>query len=201
MRSVVFVLLCLVSLFSSAQFNAHKHHIHAFPLMHSLRMDTLPEEGVHEIIPAPRHDRESVELKEKIDETKLSNHRILNKSESHRYQESSEELEPRKKDGYLGINIAAGIPNDNSIAVSNEGKVISALNTWVVLLEEDGEILSTRSLAAFVRGALGRLDRYYDPKVIYDPQEDKFILVFLEGNASADSRIVVGFSQTSDPCH
>ena len=48
-------------------------------------------------------------------------------------------------------------------------------------------------------GQLGLLDRYYDPKVIYDPLSDRFILVFLEGSTSSDTRIVVGFTETNDP--
>lgn len=182
-----------------AQFEAKKSEIHAFPLMHTVRMDTLSAPAIYEVLESPAHDRKGGNLKERLDDQKLQTSRRLKKTENNRYLERSEDLSPEVKDGYLGIAIAAGVPNDNSIAVSNDGKVISALNTWVVLLEENGQILSTRSLGAFARGALGRLDRFYDPKVLYDPQNDRFILVFLEGNASADSRIVVGFSKTSDP--
>ena len=39
----------------------------------------------------------------------------------------------------------------------------------------------------------------FDPKTLYDPIEDRFILVFLIDNFSNSSLIVVGFSTTNDP--
>ncbi len=40
---------------------------------------------------------------------------------------------------------------------------------------------------------------YYDPKLIYDPTTDRFVLVFLKDNDAANSRIIVCFSSTNDP--
>ena len=42
-------------------------------------------------------------------------------------------------------------------------------------------------------------ENYYDPKLIYDPIQDKFILVFLKDNDAANSRIIVCFSTTNNP--
>ena len=39
----------------------------------------------------------------------------------------------------------------------------------------------------------------YDPKVIYDPMEDRFVLIFLLGNAPPSTYIVTCFPETSDP--
>lgn len=92
-----------------------------------------------------------------------------------------------------------GIPLDNTLAVSNEGIIMSAINTSVNILDAEGNSLKFRSLSGMVVGQLGILDRFYDPKVLYDPTTDRFILVFLEGSNSDDTRIVVGFTQTNDP--
>jgi len=42
-------------------------------------------------------------------------------------------------------------------------------------------------------------ENYYDPKLIYDPIQDRFVLVFLKDNDAANSRIIVCFSSTNNP--
>ncbi|PCH94719.1 MAG: hypothetical protein COB85_05305, partial [Bacteroidetes bacterium] len=39
----------------------------------------------------------------------------------------------------------------------------------------------------------------FDPKILYDPISDRFILVFLNGYSSIESQIIVCFSSTNDP--
>jgi hypothetical protein len=94
---------------------------------------------------------------------------------------------------------STGIPLDNTLAVSNGGIIMSAINTSVNILDAEGNSLKFRTLSGMTAGQLGILDRFYDPKVLYDPTTDRFILVFLEGSNSDDTRIVVGFTQTNDP--
>lgn len=97
-------------------------------------------------------------------------------------------------------NSSNGTPNDNSMAISNSGKIISVVNTNVRVFDENGtNQMPYRSLAGFTGNQLTGLDRTYDPRVIYDPNADRFIVIFLQGDSSNDSRIVVGFSQTNDP--
>lgn len=125
--------------------------------------------------------------------------RTLVKSKSS-YLNSPEELTPNIESSFNGKPIGmAGIPNDNSMAISNDGFIVSAINTTVTILNEKGDRLGFKSLYGMTASQLGLLDRYYDPKVIYDPISDRFILVFLEGSTSADTRIVVGFTETNDP--
>jgi len=112
----------------------------------------------------------------------------------------NEGLAPNKETDFNGKPIGStGIPLDNTLAVGNDGTIISAINTNVNILDSAGNSLKFRSLSGMVKGQLGLLDRFYDPKVLYDPTSDKFILVFLEGSESSDTRIVVGFTQTNDP--
>jgi hypothetical protein len=115
-------------------------------------------------------------------------------------------LLPDTIDGYVG-SIGAGTPNDNHMAVSNGGKVVSVLNQEIICLTEKGTMEKTWALFFMStnfdndkpEGPLPSLLRTYDPKVIYDPLNDRFIIVFLNGVTSGDSRIVVCFSQTNDP--
>lgn len=39
----------------------------------------------------------------------------------------------------------------------------------------------------------------FDPKLVYVPQHDKYIFIFLSGRTPTDSKIIVGFSSTNDP--
>ena len=99
--------------------------------------------------------------------------------------------------GFEG-NLFGGIPNDNDIAISNEGIIVSVSNSDMYVYDESGVVLLDVGLDEFA-DSLGLLANSYDPKVIYDPTEDKFIMVFLNGNSSTSTDIVVCFSQTNDP--
>lgn len=145
---------------------------------------------------APSPVMRSADVKQKIDAQRK---RTIVKSKTS-YITSPDDVKPELNDNFNGKPIGnAGIPNDNTMAISNGGIIISAINTTVTILDEKGEMLKFRSLSGIVAGQLGVLDRFYDPKVTYDPETDRFILVFLEGSLSTDTRIVVGFTETNDP--
>ena len=95
-------------------------------------------------------------------------------------------------------NITQGTPNDNDIAISNAGIICSVVNTNMNIINDTGKILYSRTLSSIAKG-ITNLNRTYDPRVIYDPEADRFILVFMQGSTSQDTRIIVGFSQTNDP--
>lgn len=95
-------------------------------------------------------------------------------------------------------NNAQGTPNDNHIAISNDGKIVSVVNTNFRVYNETGTQLQSKSLSLFAT-SLGFLASISDPRVIYDPTADRFIVVFFAGNTSLNTRIIVAFSQTNDP--
>lgn len=100
------------------------------------------------------------------------------------------------------IDYSGGIPNDNTLAVSNGGLLLAAVNSviWGYDINNDTTILptnSTVSLYSIGQGAPG--DHFYDPKLIYDENADRFILVFLKNNVPASSEIIVCFSKTNNP--
>lgn len=98
----------------------------------------------------------------------------------------------------FNANVTNGTPNDNDFAIGNNGMMLSCVNTNILILNDTGRALVQRSLSAF-GSALGPLNRTYDPRTIYDPIADRFIVVYLQGSTSADTRIIVGFSETNDP--
>ena len=89
-------------------------------------------------------------------------------------------------------------PPDNNLAISDNGYIVSLINSNIRVYSENGSKLFDKSLGDFF-STLGLSDFFYDPRVIYDPVEDKFILVTLHGNTPADSKIVVSFSKTQNP--
>jgi hypothetical protein len=99
--------------------------------------------------------------------------------------------------GFIG-NGTQGTPNDNDVSIGNSGQIISVVNTNFVMYNDTGKFLLSKSLSNFGK-ALGTLNRTYDPRTIYDPIADRFIVVFLQGTTSADTRIITGFSKTNDP--
>lgn len=113
---------------------------------------------------------------------------------------------PMVVEGFEG-SIGGGIPNDNNVAVSRSGWVVSVLNTNIRVYNDTGKWLKNWSLEAFPRSVgndrpgsgVGILDRSYDPKIVYDDVANKFIIVYLEGSESSDTRIIVAFSKTDNP--
>lgn len=95
-------------------------------------------------------------------------------------------------------NTAQGTPNDNHVAISNDGKIVSVVNTNMRVYDENGTQLQSKTLTQFSFG-LGVFTVISDPRVIYDPVEDRFILMYFVGTNSTATRIIIGFSQTNDP--
>ncbi|MFA7272320.1 MAG: T9SS type A sorting domain-containing protein [Crocinitomicaceae bacterium] len=89
-------------------------------------------------------------------------------------------------------------PPDNSMAVSNGGYVVSCNNDGAEYYNSSGTLLYSQywydvfndpSLTAML----------YDPKIIYDSQMDRFVMIVLHGSTGNTSQVVVCFSQTNNP--
>jgi Secretion system C-terminal sorting domain len=100
---------------------------------------------------------------------------------------------------FLGNAYDNSTPNDNDLAISNGGKIISVINTSLFFYDvPTNTALQTISYAAFMDG-LDLPNDQFDPKVIYDPINDRFVTVCLNGFTDSTSSILIGFSQTNDP--
>ncbi|MFC2110938.1 T9SS type A sorting domain-containing protein [Bacteroidota bacterium] len=102
---------------------------------------------------------------------------------------------------FQGNAYSQSVPNDNTLAISNSGKLISAINTNIFMYDVITDtLLKTVSLSAFSDTLSHVSPHQYDPKLIYDFQEDRFIIVYLAGSsANNTTHIIVGFSQTNNP--
>lgn len=93
-----------------------------------------------------------------------------------------------------------GVPNDNSLAVSNDGILISTINStiWMYDLNNAGELIYSASFNSFTNNQFGFPNKY-DPKIIYDPIADRFTFVFLRGSTPGHTLIIFAFSEPGNP--
>lgn len=102
---------------------------------------------------------------------------------------------------FEGNAYSSSVPNDNTMAISNDGIVVAAINTNIIFFDTKSDsLLKTISLSAFSDTLANISTHQYDPKAIYDYQHDRFILVYLAGSGTdATSNIIVAFSSSSNP--
>jgi len=93
-------------------------------------------------------------------------------------------------------NNTGGTPNDNDMCIGNNGQIVSVLNSNIRILDTSGKMLLSRSLEFFAN-SVGSLDRAYDPRAIYDPIHDRFIVMFLN-EVDEFNNPVICFSETND---
>jgi len=124
-----------------------------------------------------------------------------NPVEEHRDElsaKTSQELTPVLLNNFRGNIRGNSIPMDNTMAVSRNGFVVSAINSSIIFTMPDGKVTFNRGFADFYKIlALGT--RMFDPRVIYDPEQNRFIVVCLHGSEPSTSYLCIAFSQTEDP--
>ncbi len=98
---------------------------------------------------------------------------------------------------FAGNSWNAGIPLDNHLAVSNGGQIVTVVNTQLVVLDNTGFYQGVFNLDQFWE-SLGEDDLYFDPRIIYDPVEDRFIMAMMQDFDCSGSNIVFAFSASSD---
>ena len=96
-------------------------------------------------------------------------------------------------------NAFSGVPNDNDMAVSNDSIIVSVTNSRIHMFNSvTQEQVLYRSLGNLSQ-PLGVTGSKFDPKVIYDPTNDRFVIIYLSGYTWETSNIILGFSKTADP--
>jgi subtilisin-like proprotein convertase family protein len=89
------------------------------------------------------------------------------------------------------------IPPDTDGAVGLT-RVMSGLNNnYRIQNKASGAVLSTVSIDTFWSASGG--SGFFDPKMLFDPINQRWIVVALSDSSSTNSSVVIGVSQTSDP--
>jgi hypothetical protein len=100
---------------------------------------------------------------------------------------------------YFANPWAISTPNDNDVAISDSGFVVSVINTNIHIRNiVTNTTYQVKSLAAFT-SPVNLLHQEFDPKVLYDPDKDRFVLMCMVGFVDSTSKMVLGFSETNDP--
>lgn len=92
----------------------------------------------------------------------------------------------------------SGVPMDNSMAISRNGFIVSAINSNVIFSGPDGKVTLTKGFPDFFK-LLNLGTRMYDPRVIYDVEQNKFIFMVLHGSEPSNTFLCIAFSRTEDP--
>ncbi len=106
-------------------------------------------------------------------------------------------MPPEVVRGFTG-NGFYGIPLDNHLAVNRNDLVVSVVNTHLLVTGPTGIWQKAYSLDDFW-SALGETNNYFDPRIIYDPLENRFVLAMMQDFDCGGSNIVFAFSVTDDP--
>jgi hypothetical protein len=94
-------------------------------------------------------------------------------------------------------NVTNSTPLDNDIAVNNDGQIVSVINSNMRVHNDTGKLLGTISIPAMA-SSIGNFAWVSDPRVLYDPEADRYVIVFFTGDLSYLSQILVGFSKTNN---
>tara|TARA_B110000483_G_scaffold146171_2_gene174455 strand:- start:11 stop:1873 length:1863 start_codon:yes stop_codon:yes gene_type:complete len=105
------------------------------------------------------------------------------------------------ENGFEGNLYNNKVPNDNTLAISNDGIILAGINSSYIIYDINNDsLLLSGTLNSLTLDFLNlRFVKKYDPKFIYDHQEDRFIIVFLLGNKPLNSHVCVAFSSTNNP--
>ena len=112
-----------------------------------------------------------------------------------------------------GNKMIGGTPNDNAMAISNDGKLIASWNSqlWGYDLEQDTFLFKSNNphpsfgafLAGYMDGDVGMQSSSFDPKLYYDPVRDRFVFLFLTVNRATNpytnSSTIMAFSSSNNP--
>jgi len=143
-----------------------------------------------------RPETQNEELLEKIKSSKQKN-KLASKSS---VEGSTLKSTPTIGANWLG-NVNNGMtPMDNHLAISNNGIIVSVSNTTLEIDNSQGSLLYYNDLVSFFN--VSSIQEVCDPVVIYDNQQDRFILFFQESSGTAaGSQLCICFSKSNNPAN
>lgn len=102
---------------------------------------------------------------------------------------------------YDGANGYPDHPPDNFLAVSDSGYIVSVMNSNYRIFHPGnaGASVNTDFYDALKSTLPSLTGAYYDPRVIYDAESQRFIIVLLNGGSAGIVQVAMLFSKTSNP--
>ena len=102
---------------------------------------------------------------------------------------------------FVGNHLGNTAPPDNAMAVSDNGYIVSADNSTIDFYATCPDTLKPFQFIdhkGFYNDTNSKFSPF-DPRVMYDRQNDRFVLVMLNGDSSHKNQIIISFSKTKDP--
>lgn len=165
------------------------------PLGNVIHIQELKDEPYIYMKNVTIHEPGILESKQKLQQEKLKAEKDFIPYEK---TQKTMVAEPIVEGTYPGNTTGSGTPLDNHLAISKGGYIVAVQNTNFGVYNTSGQQLQQKSLSTLAQG-LGLNNTKYDPRVIYDPLHDRFIIVFLNGSSASSSHVIVGFSATNNP--
>ncbi len=201
MKKIFLLIISLISFVSFAQETSFKSK--AVTIKRSAIVDLSKIENdffpVLQKLEAPSPNGESYRSYLANVKEKRKNEPLKNLPNAHKAV-LGEQPQPIIASGFESNIAPAGRPNDNDMAISDDGWLISVINSNIHIEnidEVNGEI--TQISLTYFAEALGNYNQAYDPKVEYDPVSDRFALCFLNGYTANNTNIVIGVSLSGNP--
>lgn len=185
--------VCLVS-FSTAQVQTH-----SFIIPKKLSLELKPGNDKwnpilqNHVLPKP-HPGIDAATKQLIEDSLVKTYRGK-RNNSVQLRTSSVINPPGMFRNFIGNAFNSFVPNDNDMAISNNDVVCSVTNTMIF----SKDLVSNQTYGSYnlhtLTSGLGLQQEEFDPKIMYDPAEDRFVLVCLNGFTDSTNSVIVGFSQ------
>jgi len=87
-------------------------------------------------------------------------------------------------------------PPDNTVAISSGGFIVNAVNCGIEFNHSNGTGIGSYDYSTFFGTSTSS---FSDPRVIYDPNADRFIFMIQSGHTSAESALFIAFSKNNSP--
>lgn len=122
-----------------------------------------------------------------------------NKGNSTANSQSTTLLPLIKGTSFLANTFNNSTPNDNDMAISDSGVVVSVINSSFFIRDTRYNLPSVTKSLGVLTGTVNKGLVCFDPKVVYDPKMDRFVFACLAGFVDTTSMVILGFSQTNNP--
>lgn len=118
--------------------------------------------------------------------------------EANELQLSSTTAQLNLSANFKGNIFNGGAPPDNTLAISTSGYIVSMINANIAYYTTNGNLLWAGSFWELFKDPT-LTEIIYDPIVLFDSEENRFVLIAVHGFTSATSKLLIGFSKTDNP--
>ncbi len=146
------------------------------------------------------NESEDNELLERIKKAKNALKAQVTSTENTSTAAKTTILPPTLDTNWIGVPTSPySTPLDNTMAISNGGKIIAFVNSKVGYFNTAGTMSFSKDIYALI-GDATLVNNMCDPKVVYDNVNDRFIFYTqICDLVPANSKVILGFSKTNDP--